>query len=99
MIRCSGPKAIRARFATLVTALSVSACVTLAEASYADALKGVAGEIQNAPLVGAVWAYDWGSGMPSMPPGVEYVPMSWGYYGADQTSTVIWVTSLKNAGA
>jgi len=37
--------------------------------------------------------------MPSMPPGVEYVPMSWGYYGADQTSTVNWVTGLKTAGA
>lgn len=61
--------------------------------------KGVAGNIQNAAKVGATWAYDWGSGMPAMPAGVEYVPMSWGYYGDNKTNTVTWATSLKNRGA
>lgn len=68
-------------------------------AAHGRQLKGVAGQVQNAPLVGAVWAYDWGSGMPKMPSGVEYVPMSWGYYGASKTDTVNWVEGLKAAGA
>lgn len=61
--------------------------------------KGVAGNIQNAAKVGATWAYDWGAGMPAMPAGVEYVPMSWGYYGDNKTNTVNWATGLKNKGA
>lgn len=61
--------------------------------------KGVAGNIQNAAKVGASWAYDWGAGMPAMPAGVEYVPMSWGYFGDNKTNTVAWATSLKTKGA
>jgi hypothetical protein len=37
--------------------------------------------------------------MPAMPTGVEYVPMSWGYYGGDETSTVGWVNWLQSLGA
>ena len=75
-----------------------AALLGLALPTYAQK-KGVAGNIQNAAKVGATWAYDWGSGMPTMPPGVEYVPMSWGYYGDNRTNTINWVTSLKNRGA
>jgi hypothetical protein len=64
-----------------------------------DAEQGVAGQIQNAPLVNAVWAYDWGAGMPSMPSGVEYVPMWWSYYGASQASDNTAAASLASAGA
>lgn len=64
-----------------------------------DALQGVAGQIQNAALVNAVWAYDWGAGMPSMPAGVEYVPMWWGYYGASQADDNTAAANLAAAGA
>src|SRR5665213_3179648 len=66
--------------------------------SQADPLKGVAGQVSNAPSVGATWAYDWGSGMPSIP-GVEYVPMARGDYGGSELDTVNWVNGLQAAGA
>lgn len=83
--------------------ISLGACAAVlslaARTNAASTKKGVAGEIQNAPAVGAVWAYDWGSEMPSMPAGVEYVPMSWGYWGDTQSNVVKWVNSLQSKGA
>jgi|GEM_PF-3880572 len=81
--------------------LLLTACIMMVSVSSEARAqkKGVAGNIQNAAKVGATWAYDWGAGMPKMPAGVEYVPMSWGYYGGSKTSTVTWATNLKNAGA
>lgn len=63
------------------------------------ALKGTAGQTGNCQRVGAVWTYDWGEGMPAVASGVEYVPMWWGYYGANQTVDTSSAQSLKNAGA
>ena len=61
--------------------------------------KGVAGQPQNAAKVGATWAYDWGSGMPALAAGVEYVPMWWGFYGASQASDTASAQALKAKGA
>ena len=80
----------------------LSACAALLSHTPSQAQetkKGVAGHVQDATKVGAVWAYDWGSGMPSMPAGVEYVPMAWGWWGASLTDDVNWVASLKSKGA
>jgi hypothetical protein len=75
-----------------------AAALSLSPEAYAQK-KGVAGQPQNAAKVGATWAYDWGSGMPTMPAGVEYVPMWWGYYGANQASDTASAQSLKAKGA
>ncbi len=88
----------------LKLAVLLCACLGLlglsSQADAANTKKGVAGNVARAGLVHATWAYDWGSGRPSnVPSGVEYVPMSWGYYGADARSTVHWANTLKAAGA
>jgi hypothetical protein len=49
--------------------------------------------------VGAVWAYDWGTGTTVFPGNVEHVPMWWSYYGATQDVDTAGAVKMKAAGA
>lgn len=44
----------------------------------------------------AHWFYSWGGDEPaSLPPGVEFVPMDWGYYGNKDNSLMRWLAKVK----
>lgn len=44
----------------------------------------------------ARWFYSWGGDRPKdVPPGVEFVPMDWGYYGNKDNNHVKWLARVK----
>lgn len=69
----------------------------------ASALRGIAAyyleDITNAPLVGATWAYDWQADFPSLPTGVQYVPMVWTYNSQSLSTMTNMIFAYKSEGA
>lgn len=65
--------------------------------------KGIAtyylADITNAPLVGAVWTYDWQADFPGLSGGVEYVPMVWTYANQSQSAITSLLNTYKSSGA
>ena len=54
--------------------------------------KGIGGRESAGAALRIAWYYTWGSGEPTdAAPGIEFVPMEWGYYGGDNTA---WVSSI-----
>ena len=44
----------------------------------------------------AHWFYSWGGDEPpDLPPGIQFVPMDWGYYGNKDDSLVKWLAKVK----
>lgn len=44
----------------------------------------------------AHWFYSWGGDEPAdLPPGVQFVPMDWGYYGNKDNSLMRWLAKVK----
>ena len=71
--------------------------------SLESSLHGIAAyylaDITNAPFVGATWAYDWQADFPSLPSGIEYVPMVWTYNNQSLSTMSNMVAHYKSNGA
>jgi len=64
---------------------------------YASPKKGLGGYSQKQISLHTAWFYDWGATVPAnTPPGVEYVPMEWGYYGNNNNDSVNWLNGVKS---
>jgi hypothetical protein len=62
--------------------------------------KGLAGTLGESANIHNSWGYDWGSGgAGSVPSGVEYDPMAWGYYGNSGNGFYNFINGLATGGA
>ncbi len=58
--------------------------------------KGLAGHPEQVTNVHASWVYNWSTTKPTnLPSGVEFVPMTWGYYGNTNNSFVNTLNAVK----